>query len=58
MPQGCPLSPRLFNIYAREIMREADIKRIRFKINGNVINSINYADDNMLTCRPSANNAQ
>ena len=24
--QGCPLSPRLFNVYAEEIMREARIK--------------------------------
>ena len=46
--QGCPLSPRLFNIYAEEIMKNSKIEEMGFKINGRKINCISYADDKVL----------
>ena len=32
--QGCPLSPRLFNLYAEEITQHQTLKKAGFKING------------------------
>ena len=48
--QGCILSPRLFNLYAEYIMRNAglDEAQARIKIAGRNINKLRYADDTTL----------
>jgi hypothetical protein len=46
--QGCPLSPRCFNLYAEEIGRHRTFRDTGFKINGRKISSISYADDKVL----------
>lgn len=46
--QGCPLSPRLYNIYAQEIFQHPYFKKWGFKINGERIADISYADDKVL----------
>ena len=48
--QGCILSPRLFNIYAEYIVRNAglDEAQARIKIAGRNINNLRYADDTTL----------
>ena len=46
--QGCPLSPRLFNVYAEEISKTRAFQNMGFKVNGEKINSICYADDRVL----------
>ena len=45
--QGCILSPCLFNLYAKYIMRNAglDETQIGIKIAGSNINNLRYADD-------------
>ena len=45
--QGCILSPCLFKLYAKYIMRNAvlDEAQARFKIGGKKINNLHYADD-------------
>ena len=45
--QGCILSPRLFNLYAEYIMRNAglDESQAGIKICGRNINNLRYADD-------------
>ena len=49
--QGCILSPRLFNLYAEYIMRNAglDEPQAGIKISGRNINNLRYADDPTLT---------
>ena len=46
-PQGCILSPCLFNLYAEYIMRNAGLEEIQagIKIAGRNINYLRYADD-------------
>lgn len=46
--QGCPLSPKLFNVYAEEIMRHKSFIKCGLKINGERLNEICYADDKVL----------
>ena len=48
--QGCILSPRLFNLYAEYIMRNArlDEKQGRIKISGRNISNLRYADNTTL----------
>ena len=48
--QGCILSPRLFNLYAENIMRNAGLEeaQARIKIAGRNINHLRYADDTTL----------
>ena len=48
--QGCIVSPCLFNIYAKYIMRNAglDEAQARIKIAGRSINNLRYADDTTL----------
>ena len=48
--QGCKLSPRLFNLYAEYIMRNAglDGAQAGIKIEGRNINNLRYADDTTL----------
>ena len=47
MPQGCILSPSLFNIYAEYIMQNAGLDESQpgIKIAGRKINNFRYADD-------------
>ena len=48
--QGCILSPRLFNLHAEYIMRNAGLEeaQVGSKIAGRNINSLRYADDTTL----------
>ena len=48
--QGCILSPRLFNLYAEYIMRNAGLEEAQagIKIVGRNINNLRYADDTTL----------
>ena len=48
--QGCELSPCLFNIYAKYIMRNAGLEETQpgIKICGRNINNLRYADDTTL----------
>ena len=48
--QGCMLSPRLFNLYAEYIMRNAGLDEAQagIKIAGRNINNLRYADDTTL----------
>ena len=50
VPQGCILSPCLFNLYAEYIMRNArlDEAQAGIKIAGRNINNLRYADDTTL----------
>ena len=50
VPQGCILSPCLFNLYADYIMRNAglDEAQARIEIAGRNINNLRYADDTTL----------
>ena len=45
--QGCILSPRIFNLYAEYIMRNAGLDEAQagIKISGRNINNLRYADD-------------
>ena len=45
--QGCILSPCLFNLYAKYIMRNDGLDEVqdRIKISGRNINHLRYADD-------------
>ena len=48
--QGCILSPCLFNLYAKYIMRNAGLEEAQagIKIAGRNINNLRYADDTTL----------
>ena len=48
--QGCILSPCLINLYAENIMRNAELDEAQagIKIAGKYINNLKYADDNTL----------
>ena len=48
VPQGCILSPCLFNLYAENIMRNAGLDEAQagIKIARRNINNLRYADDN------------
>ena len=48
--QGCILSPRLFNLYAEYIMRNAGLEeaQARIKTAGRNISNCRYADDTTL----------
>ena len=48
--QGCILSPCLFNLYAKYIMRNAELEEAQagIKIAGRNINNLRYADDTTL----------
>ena len=50
VPQGCILSPCLFNFYAEYIMRNAGLEETQagIKISGRNINNLRYADDTTL----------
>ena len=50
VPQGCILSPCLFNLYAEYIMRNAGLDEAQagIKIAGRDINNLSYADDTTL----------
>ena len=47
VPQGCLLSPCLFNFYAEYIMRNAGLDEAQdgIKIAGRNVNNLRYADD-------------
>ena len=47
VPQGCILSPCLFNLYAEYIVQNArlDEAQVGIKIAGRNINNLRYADD-------------
>ena len=49
--QGCILSPRLFNLYAEYVMRNAGLDEAQagIKTAGRNINNLRYADDTTLT---------
>ena len=50
VPQGCILSPCLFNFYAQYIMRNAGLNEAQagVKIAGRNINNLRYSDDTTL----------
>src|SRR5574340_392198 len=50
VPQGCILSPYLFNFYAEYIMKNAGLEETQavIKIAGRNINNLRYADDTTL----------
>ena len=50
VPQGCILSPCLFNLYEEYIMRNAgpDEAQAEIKTAGRNINNLGYADDTIL----------
>ena len=54
VPQGCILSPCLFNFYAEYIMRNAGLEEAQagIKIARRNINKLRYADDTTLMAEP------
>ena len=57
VPQGCMLSPCLFNLYAEYIMRNAGLDEAQagIKIAGRNINNLRYADDTSLMAESEKN---
>ena len=57
VPQGCILSPCLFNLYAKYIMRDAGLDEAQagIKIAGRNINNLRYADDTTLMAEVKRN---
>ena len=57
VPQGCILSPCLFNLYAEYIMRNAGLDEAQagIKIAGRNINNLRYADDTSLMAESEKN---
>ena len=55
--QGCRWSPRLFNLYAEYIMRNAGLEEAQagIKIAGRNINNLRYADDTTLIAESERN---
>ena len=55
--QGCILSPWLFNLYAKYIMRNAGLDKAQagIKISGRNINNLRYVDDTTLMAKPKKN---
>ena len=53
VPQGCILSPCLFNFYAEYIMRNVGLEKAQagIKIAGRNINNLRYADDTTLMAK-------
>ena len=53
VPQGCIVSPCLFNLYAEYIMRNAGLEEAQagIKIAGRNINNLRYADDTTLMAK-------
>jgi hypothetical protein len=49
--QGCSLSPILFNLYSEYLTKEALEGFGDFKIGGQVIRTVKYADDLVLLAR-------
>ena len=54
VPQGCILSPCLFNLYAEYITRNAGLDEVQpgIKISGRNINNLRYAGDTTLIPAP------
>jgi hypothetical protein len=49
--QGCRLSPILFNLFSEYLNKEA-LERLRdFKLNGQIIHTVIYADDLVLLAK-------
>ena len=50
VPQGCILSPYLFNLYVECIMRNAGLEEAQtgIKISGRNLNNLRYAEDTTL----------
>ena len=57
VPQGCILSPCLFNLYAEYIMRNAGLDEAQagIKIAGRNISNLRYADDTSLMAESEKN---
>ena len=57
VPQGCILSPCLFNLYAEYIMRNAGLDEAQagIKIAGSNINNLRYTDDTTLMAEAKKN---
>ena len=55
--QGCVLSPCLFNLYAKYLMRNAGLEEAQagIKIAGRNINHLRYADDTTLMAKVKRN---
>ena len=49
--QGCCLSPILFNLYSKCLTKEALEGLGDFKIGGQVIHTVKYADDHVLLAK-------
>ena len=49
--QGCFLSPILFNLYSECLTKEALEGFVDFKIGGQIINTLKYADDLLLLAK-------